>query len=270
MSTYRTPARAKPTAFKGVRFRAQSEPFVPPVRPYTRFASYARHTFHAYSTVSDKNGEAHASFALYDLNSAHAWEVPKPDIDSIRIYIRDIIREYCVNKAPLTRLDKEDIVEIFEDAFICYRAGVDTGLSEPRYNAFWAKITNVTCSRPEHDYPHFDILLRERVITFPDYSEIPIGYVCRTPYHLSKKPLYFTRYFDIPTYRKVNKLGDKAAAVYGPPTPATTTSSVDTTTQSPHAAGVDNSPILLVPAYEPLPFPAPTILEEQDSAELNE
>ena len=77
MSTYRIPARAKPTsvssAFKGVRFCAQSEPFVPPVRPYTCFASYARHTFHAYSTVSDKNGEAHASFVLYDLNSAHAW-----------------------------------------------------------------------------------------------------------------------------------------------------------------------------------------------------
>ena len=275
MSTYRIPARAKPTsvssAFKGVRFRAQSEPLVPCTSNQTRFPSFDRHVFRAYSSYSDKNGEIHASYALYDLNSAHEWEAPKPDIDSIRIYTRDIIREFVANKARLTHIDKEDLVRICEGAYICYGAGVYTGFTEPKYYAFWAKIARVQCSRgPEHDYPHFDILLRERAVVVPDYSYIPIGYLCHSPYHLSQKPLYFTRYFDVPTYWKVNKLHEKADAVYGPPAPVASTSSVNTPTQSLRGEGVDESPILLVPAYEPLPFPAPAILEEQDSAELTE
>ena len=72
--SYRLPtpaprARTPVVNRKDRRFRAQSEPIHIPIRPSVRFATYPRHIFRQFSTNSDRNGEVHVSYALYDLKA---------------------------------------------------------------------------------------------------------------------------------------------------------------------------------------------------------
>ena len=49
---------------------------------------------------------------------------------------------------------------------------------------------------------------------FLDDQEIPIGFVSHAPYHLSRKPLYFCRYFNAELYSCVCKLHIKLEPPY--------------------------------------------------------
>ena len=208
------------------------------------FKSYERHTFRSFHTSPDKSGEPLATYAIYDLSEAHTWEIARPQVDGTWELIHNLIEEYLRSQTPLTDLNRKDFVEFFNDKYLCYGGSAQ---AVDRYDGYWAFLTGVTTESPVNSgIPHFDVLLRDRLVSYPSDADIPIGYLCIPPYHLARKPLYLERCNAPRVAARVRKLHYKVQ----PPVDIFAAADVEPTSN----AAAQSTPAV---SPDPLPFPAP-------------
>ena len=231
----RSTSSRKGRSFRSAQTNLQSLP---------RFPTYEHHTFRSFHTAPNQAGDPVATYAIYDLSETHKWEVDKPQTDGTRELVAYIIKEYLRSQEPLSEIDRKDFVEIFSDKYLCYGGSAQ---AVDRYLGFWAFITGVASESPvNRSIPHFDLLLRDRVITYPSDADIPIGYLCIPPYHLARKPLYLERCNAPRVAARVRKLHYKVQ----PPVDIFAAADAEPASNAAAQSTAAVSP-------DPLPFPAP-------------